>query len=63
MSEALRSKMTRDEDRIMFHPEQLKWLEKMFPEIIPRPTDTVQELMYRGGQRTVLEVIRGKLRN
>lgn len=62
MAEPLDVKMQTTQDRVMFHPEQLRWLEKMFPECLPKPSDNMNDLMYRGGQRSVLECIRARLK-
>lgn len=60
--EPLRNKMSRDDDKVAFHPEQLRWLEQMFPEVVPLPTSTPAEMYYRGGQRAVLAAVRAKVR-
>lgn len=61
MAEPLSSRMVRDEDRIRFHPEQLKWLESMFPEIIASPTSTAAEMYFNAGMRRVVAVVRNKV--
>ena len=53
--------MVRDEDRIRFHPEQLQWLESMFPEIIASPTSTAAEMYFNAGMRRVIAVVRNKV--
>lgn len=60
--EPLSTKMSRDTERISFHPEQLKWLEKMFPEHIATPSSTVPEMYWRGGTRAVLDAVRSNIR-
>lgn len=57
------SRDVREEDRMSFHPEQLKWLEKMFPEVIPTPDSTPSQMYWRGGTRAVLDVVRSRVRS
>jgi hypothetical protein len=47
---------------VAFHPEQIKYLEKIFPEVVLGPTSTEAELRYYNGQRSVLQFIRTKQR-
>jgi len=49
------------EQKIHFHVEQLKWLEKMFPEIIHTPNSTPAEMYYSSGARRVLEAVRARV--
>ena len=48
-------------ERVHFHPEQLKWLEKMFPEILHSPNSTPAEMYYSSGIRRVVEAVRSKV--
>ena len=50
------------EGRITFHPEQLKWLERMFPEVIPNPASTPAEMYFQGGSRRVVAAVRAKVK-
>lgn len=50
------------EGKISFHPEQLKWLERMFPEVIPNPSSTPAEMYFNGGSRRVVEAVRSKVK-
>jgi hypothetical protein len=61
MAGPLGNRMVLDEDRIRFHPEQLKWLEGMFPEIIASPTSTAAEMYFNAGMRRVIAVVRNKV--
>lgn len=48
-------------ERVHFHPEQIKWLEKMFPEILHTPNSTPAEMYYSSGMRRVVEAVRSKV--
>lgn len=48
-------------ERVHFHPEQVKWLEKVFPEILHTPNSTPAEMYYSSGMRRVVEAIRSKV--
>jgi len=61
MAEPLRNRMVRDEDRVSFHPEQLRWLESMFPEVVATPESTPAEMYFRAGTRTVITAVRAKV--
>jgi hypothetical protein len=39
----------------------LKELEELFPPVTPTPTDTMQTIMYRSGQRSIIEWLKIKL--
>lgn len=49
-------------EAVVFHPEQIKYLEKIFPEVVLGPASTEAELRYYNGQRSVLHFIRSKQR-
>ena len=38
-------------------------LEEYFPPLNPNPTDTIEQVMYRAGQRSVVEWIINKMEN
>jgi hypothetical protein len=46
---------------VMFHPEQQKWLDKMFPEVIPSPASTPAEMYFQGGARMVVQLVRSRV--
>jgi len=37
------------------HHAMVKELEDLFPPITPTPTDSIESIMYRSGQRSVVE--------
>lgn len=49
-------------EEVHFHPTQLEYLEKVFPEKIVVPDTTEADMRYRGGQRSVLYFIRQKVK-
>lgn len=46
------------ESKVMFHHEQVKYLEKMFPERVHTPKNTPEEMYYYAGVRAVVAFIR-----
>ena len=48
-------------DSIYFHPEQIKWLERMFPEILHSPSATPAEMYYSSGTRRVVQAVKEKV--
>ena len=38
-------------------------LEELFPPVNPGPGDTISTIMYRAGQRSVIEYLKTKLEN
>lgn len=46
-----------------FLPRLVEELEAMYPPINPSPTDDDRMIMYRSGQRSVVEYIKAKLPN
>jgi len=38
-------------------------LEEYFPPLNPNPTDTIEQIMYRAGQRSVVEWVSNKMEN
>lgn len=53
--------MERD-GKVYFHPEQLKWLEKQFPEVVHSPSSTPEEMYFHSGTRRVIHTIKSKLK-
>lgn len=47
---------------VYFHPEQVKYLEKIFPAVYMDAKATEQELRHYMGQQSVLHFIKGKVR-
>ena len=47
---------------VMFHPEQLRWLESVFKPVVMGPEKSESEMRYYFGQQSVIEVIRGRVR-
>lgn len=47
---------------VWFHPEQVKYLEKLFPEVCFPPDASEAEMRHYNGQRSVLHLIRTKTR-
>lgn len=41
----------------------LKEMENRFPSITPSPDDTIEKIMYRSGQRSVVEWLVNRLEN
>lgn len=37
-------------------------LDSLFPAFLPLPTNSIEEIMFRAGQRSVVEYIRDKLK-
>lgn len=60
--EPFQNKLARDADKITFHPEQVRWLEELFPEIVHTPNRTPAEMYHQGGIRTVVLAVRSKMR-
>ncbi len=52
--------MDRD-GKVSFHPEQVRWLERMFPEVVHSPSNTPEEMYYHAGTRRVVLVIKCKV--
>lgn len=49
-----------DNTDVKFHPEQIKYLEKVFPTRVFPQSATENELRYYNAQQSVLEFIRSK---
>lgn len=49
-------------EEIHFHPEQLKYLERLFPEKVVLPSTTEAEMRFQGGQRSIIKFIAGKVK-
>lgn len=47
---------------VYFHPEQLKYIEKVFPEIHFPPDVSEEALRHYNGQRSIIHFIRTKTR-
>ena len=48
---------------VFFHPEQLRYLERIFPEVIFDASATEAALRNYHGQRSVLQFIRARTRD
>lgn len=48
------------EDKVYFHPEQVKYLEKMFPERLFPPTASLEEINQYMGTRRVVQFLRDR---
>lgn len=55
--------MSKPEEKIHFHPEQIKYLEKIFPESVFPHDVSEATLRHYNGQRSVLQFIRSRVRN
>jgi hypothetical protein len=49
-------------DNIFFHPNQVKYLEKNFPQVFLGPTESEAKLRHYMGQQSVMTFIRSKMR-
>jgi len=47
----------------MEHRALVNELEENFPPITPSPEDTIEKIMYRSGQRSVVEWLLNRLEN
>ena len=47
----------------MEHRALINELEDNFPPITPSPDDTIEKIMYRSGQRSVVEWLLNRLKN
>jgi hypothetical protein len=54
--------MVVEKDKVSFHPEQLKYLQKVFPTVVFPPSATKEEMLYYNGQQSIIEFIKGRLR-
>lgn len=54
--------MAEPTEQIQFYPEQVKWLEKMFPEQIFGSFATEAELRHHNAQRAVVATVRSKMK-
>jgi hypothetical protein len=43
--------------------ELVEELDQLFPDFLPTPLHTIQEIMFRSGQRSVVEYLQDKLKN
>lgn len=50
------------EEIVYFHPEQVKYLEKVFPESVFSPAVTENALRHYNGQRSVIKFIQSRQR-
>lgn len=61
-----RSRVHRDSTErkieVMFHPEQLKWLEEVFQPVVMGPDKSESEMRYYFGQQSVIHLIRSKVK-
>lgn len=51
------------EEPVYFHPEQVKYLEKVFPEAVFAPDVSEPQLRHYNGQRSVIQFIRSRQRS
>ncbi len=58
----MRDTMVVEKDKVSFHPEQLKYLQKVFPTVVFPPSATKEEMLYYNGQQSIIEFIKGRLR-
>lgn len=49
-------------DEVYFHPEQIKYLERTFPEKVVLPSTTEAEMRFHGGQRNIIKFIASKVK-
>lgn len=47
--------------QIRFHPEQVRYLEKLFPQMVLPATATIAEMQRYFGQQSVLQILRENL--
>lgn len=47
---------------VYFHPEQLKYIEKVFPEVHFPPDVSEETLRHYNGQRSIIHFVRTKTR-
>lgn len=43
--------------------ELVEELDEFFPECLPTPIHTIEQIMFRSGQRSVVEYVKDKLQN
>jgi hypothetical protein len=51
------------EEPVYFHPEQVKYLEKVFPDVVFSYDVTEDHLRYYNGQRSIIQFIRSRQRS
>lgn len=51
------------DEPVYFHPEQVKYLEKMFPEAVFAPDVPESQLRHYNGQRSIIQFIRSRQRS
>lgn len=56
------TKSITEEEKIYFHPEQLKYLEKVFPEVVFPAEVSEASLRFYNGQRSIMQFIRSRVR-
>lgn len=57
----LRTSQEQEQDKVYFHPEQMKYLEKIFCTVVHTPHSTENEMRHYNGQQSVLEFIRNRV--
>lgn len=62
MSTAKQSAAQNEKYDVAFHPEQLKYLERMFERAVLPPSSTTAEVHHYFGQQSVLQCIRNRTR-
>lgn len=58
MSEVISSRSNKEEVRVYFHPKQVEYLEKLFPERVLPHTASEAELREYMGTRLVIRTVR-----
>ena len=57
-----RQQVAGPQEKVKFHPEQLKELEKIFSRAVLGPNSTEGEMHHYFGQQSIIEFIRGRTR-
>ena len=52
------SEDTQGRQKILFYPEQIEWLEKMYPELLFTPAMSNDEIRHYSGVRSVVLAIK-----
>lgn len=53
---------SRDKDKVLFTPIQLRYLKENFPTIVQGPKVTLDELRHYNGQQSVIDFIEKRMR-
>lgn len=49
-------------EKVVFYPEQIRYLEKLFPVTVQTPTATEAQMRFYNGQQSVLQAIKERMR-